>query len=189
MVRELRPIYPIALRNSATSGGGTGSGAGVEGYVIRGLRLPVDIYTTQVPDEEVNASLGYCAHLTFMIAKYLAVQLRHRIFCNSSRSAIQQDGLGVFPLFLGRLAARALEREQVDRGLRLLGQNVNCVLMHLQLSPSLHQVHILGRLKTILDHVAEGSSSASTNIINRKIQNGSNGSTAGVPVTNALEAS
>jgi hypothetical protein len=122
--------------------------------VIRGLRLPVDIYTTTVPEEEINASLGYCAHLVFMIAKYLTIPLRHRIFCNSSRSAIQQDGVGVFPLFLGRMVARSLEREQVDRGARLLGANVNCVLMHLGMPESLQTQHILARLDAILNSVS-----------------------------------
>jgi hypothetical protein len=122
----------------------------------------VDIYTTGILEEEVNASLGYCAHLIFMVAKYLTIQLRHRIFCNGSRSAIELDGVGVFPLFLGRLAARALEREQVDRGARLLGTNVDCILMHLNLLPSssssLQQYHILARLQIILNFVAEGNS-------------------------------
>ena len=59
------------------------------------------------------------------------------------------------PLFLGRLAARALEREQVDRGARLLGANVDCILMHLNLM-SLQEYHILARLQIILNFVAEG---------------------------------
>jgi hypothetical protein len=73
-----------------------------------------------------------------MIAKYLNIPLRHRIICNSSRSAIQQDGSGVLPLFLGRLNVKSLEREQVDKGLRLLGLNVNCILMHVGLLTSSH---------------------------------------------------
>lgn len=177
LFRDLRDVYPITLDSIVTSSSGsiinhtrgarteaakTKSG-GNEGYLIRGLRLPVDIYTTSILEEEVNASLGYCAHLVFMVAKYLTIQLRHRIFYNGSRSAIELDGVGIFPLFLGRLAARALEREQVDRGARLLGANVDCIMMNLNLLPSssslsLQQSHILARLEQILNFVAEGSS-------------------------------
>ena len=165
LLRDLKAVYPITLDSVASpspttlsiiGGGNTPSRGKGEGYLIRGLRLPVDIYTTHVPEEEINASLGYTAHLVFMIAKYLTIQLRHRIFCNSSRSAIQQDGVGIFPLFLGRMVARSLEREQVDRGARLLGDNVNCILMHLNLPVSLQQMHILARLQAILEHVATG---------------------------------
>jgi hypothetical protein len=170
LFRDLRDIYPITLDSVAAQSSSfnnslntsTTTGTGGKGYLIRGLCLPVDIYTTGILEEEVNASLGYCAHLIFMVAKYLTIQLRHRIFCNGSRSAIELDGVGVFPLFLGRLAARALEREQVDRGARLLGTNVDCILMHLNLLPSssssLQQYHILARLQIILNFVAEGNS-------------------------------
>lgn len=165
LVRDLQAVYPITLdtpTNNTSSmalsliGGSSNNRGAAGGYLIRGLRLPVDIYTTTVPEEEINASLGYCAHLVYMIAKYLAIPLRHRIFCNSSRSAIQQDGVGVFPLFLGRMVARSLEREQVDRGARLLGANVNCILMHLNMPSSLRLVHILARLQAILSFVATG---------------------------------
>jgi hypothetical protein len=169
LFRDLRDIYPITLDSIAAQSSSfnntlytSTTGTGGKGYLIRGLRLPVDIYTTGILEEEVNASLGYCAHLIFMVAKYLTIQLRHRIFCNGSRSAIELDGVGVFPLFLGRLAARALEREQVDRGARLLGTNVDCILMHLNLLPSssscLQQYHILARLQIIQNFVAEGNS-------------------------------
>jgi len=169
LFRDLRVIYPITLDSIATQPSSFNNPitiattkTGGNGFLIRGLRLPVDIYTTGILVEEVNASLGYCAHLVFMVAKYLMIHLRHRIFCNASRSAIELDGVGVFPLFLGRLAAKALEREQVDRGARLLGANVDCILMHLNLLPSLssslQQNHILARLQTILNFVAEENS-------------------------------
>lgn len=176
LVRELPTVYPITLSSNG-------------GYMIRGLRLPVDIYTTTVPEEEVSAALGYCAHLVFMIAKYLNIPLRHRILCNSSRSAIQQDGVGVFPLFLGRLNVKALEREQVDKGLRLLGVSVNCILVHVgllstsnmgltgaedgsrvaleastqqrQQNQNIEQAHILARLETISKFVRMGRTSRS----------------------------
>jgi hypothetical protein len=138
LVRELRTIYPITLDSQ-------------KGYLIRNLRLPVDIYTTMVPEEEISAALGFCSHLIFLMSKYLSVQLRYRIFCNSSRSAIQQDGAALYPLF----TARSIEREQLDRGLTLLGANVDCILMtnHIDYTP---KSHILARLKRIYDDIIDG---------------------------------
>jgi hypothetical protein len=88
--RELQTIYPITLDSQ-------------KGYLIRDLRVPLDIYTTIVPEEELTAASGFTCHLLFMLSKYLSVNLRHRLFCKSSRSAIQQDGGGtaiVYPLFM-----------------------------------------------------------------------------------------
>jgi len=162
LIRDLRDIYPITTESATMQSfpfsaavNTTKYESGGKGYIIRGLRLPVDIYTTGIPEEEVNASLGYCAHLVLTVAKYLNIHLRYRIFCNGSRSAIELESGIVLPLFLGRLAARALEREQVDRGARLLGANVDCILMHLNLM-SLQEYHILARLQIILNFVAEG---------------------------------
>jgi len=162
LIRDLRDIYPIAQDSAQYSSNGliqstrqAENAVSNTSFLIRGLRLPTDIYTTTISEEEVNTALGYCAHLVFMVAKYLAIPLRYRIFCNGSRSAIELDAVGIFPLFLGRLAARALEREQVDRGARLLGTNVDCILGHLDLdlSPS---THMLEKLQTILKFAAEG---------------------------------
>jgi hypothetical protein len=140
LLRELRTIYPITLDSQ-------------KGYLIRDLRLPVDIYTTMVPEEEISAALGFCCHLVFMMSKYLSVQLRHRIYCNSSRSAIQQDGTAVYPLF----TARAVEREQLDRGLTLLRADVDCILMtyNIDYTPT---SHILARVKRVYDHIIDGNS-------------------------------
>lgn len=140
LVRELRTIYPITLDSQ-------------KGYLIRDLRLPVDIYTTTVPEEEISAALGFCCHLLFMMSKYLSVQLRHRIYCNSSRSAVQQDGTSLFPLF----TARGVEREQLDRGLTLLGDDVDCILMTYSINYT-PKSHILARLKRAYDHIIEGNS-------------------------------
>jgi hypothetical protein len=141
LLRELQTIYPITLDSQ-------------KGYLIRDLRLPVDIYTTMVPEEEISAALGFACHLLFMFSKYLSVNLRHRVFCNSSRSAIQQDGgtAIVYPLFM----ARNVEREQLERGLTLMGANVDCILMtyRMEYTP---KSHILARLKRIYDHVIEGN--------------------------------
>jgi hypothetical protein len=137
LLKELRTIYPLTLDPQ-------------KGYLIRELRLPVDIYTTSVPEDEMSAALGYACHLVFMVSKYLSVPLRHRIYCNSSRSVIQHDGI-LFPLFL----ARHVEREQLERALALLGADVDCILMTYQIGFT-PKSHILARLKRLFDHIVEG---------------------------------
>lgn len=140
LLRELQTIYPITLDSQ-------------KGYLIRNLRLPVDIITTAVPEEEISAALGYCCHLMFMIAKYLGIGLRYRLFCNSSRSAIQYDAVTFLPLFVSR--SNNIEREQVDRGMALLGANADCILMThgIEFTP---KSHILARLKRVFDHMVRG---------------------------------
>ena len=125
-----------------------------KGFLIRDLRLPVDIYTTNVPDEELSNSLGFACHLIFMMSKYLGVGLRHRIVCNSSRSAIQQDGTATaFPLF----ATRGIERERLDSGLGLLGENVDCILKTLEVEFT-PKSHILQRLNRIYEGILQDKS-------------------------------
>lgn len=161
-------IYPITLDSQ-------------RGFLIRNLRLPVDIKTTVVPDEELSAALGFCSHLIFLMGKYLSIGLRHRIFCSSSRSAIQLDGgdggdggggggpptssplLSIavvaatsnnshylFPLF----AARNVDKDQLERGLALLGENANCLLQTLDIDFT-PQSHILKRLSMVYEHILE----------------------------------
>ena len=141
LFRDLQTIYPISLDTQ-------------KGFLIRDLRLPVDIYTTNVPDEELSNSLGFACHLIFMMSKYLGVGLRHRIVCNSSRSAIQQDGTATaFPLF----ATRGIERERLDSGLGLLGENVDCILKTLEVEFT-PKSHILQRLNRIYEGILQDKS-------------------------------
>lgn len=165
LLRELETIYPITLDSK-------------KGYMIRNLRLPVDIYTTGVPEDEVSAALGFCCHLIAMLSKYLICPLRYKLVCNSSRSAIQlgessilagsdsssagrsngQDSAGaslananIRPLFM----ARSVEREQLDQGLKALGANVDGMLIShgITFTPN---SHILARVQRIFDHVLKG---------------------------------
>lgn len=138
LLRELQMVYPICLDPK-------------KGFLIRDLRLPVDIYTTTVPEEEISAALGFCCHLIFMTSKYLTVPLRYRLFCNSSRSAIQLDANTFLPLF----TARSVEREHLDRAMELLGTNTDCILMTLGIDYT-PKSHILSRLKRVFDHIIEG---------------------------------
>jgi hypothetical protein len=137
LLKELRTIYPLTLDPQ-------------KGYLIRELRLPVDIYTTSVPEEEMSAALGFTCHLVYMVSKYLSVPLRHRIYCNSSRSVIQHDGI-LYPLF----SARHVEREQLERGLALLGADVDCILITYRIGFT-PKSHILARLTRLFDGIVEG---------------------------------
>ncbi|KAL3940512.1 MAG: hypothetical protein SGBAC_004963 [Bacillariaceae sp.] len=156
-------VYPITLDSQ-------------KGFLIRNLRLPVDFKTTVVPDEELSASLGFGCHLIFLMSKYTGIGLRHKVYCNSSRSAIQQDGgtggdggnngaIGqvvsiaavsatsnnshnLFPLF----AARNVDKDQLEKGLGLLGENANCLLHTLDIDFT-PQSHILKRLSLVYDHI------------------------------------
>jgi len=138
LLRELRTVYPIILDPK-------------KGYLIRDLRLPVDIYTTTVPEEEISAALGFCCHLVFMMAKYLSISLRYRLFCNSSRSAVQLDANTFLPLF----TSRSVDREHMDRAMGLLGADVDCILMThgIEFTP---KSHILARIQRVYDHIIQG---------------------------------
>lgn len=136
LLRELSTIYPISQKDDQ--------------YTIRGLALPSDVYATSITEEEVSAALGFVCHLVVMMSKYLSIQLRHRIYANSSRSAVAQDsGAHIYPLF----TARVVEQEQLKRGMALLGANVDCMVQTrgIECAPN---SHLLARLQKIYEHVA-----------------------------------
>lgn len=144
LVRGLQTVYPITIDPQ-------------KGFLIRNLQLPVDIKTTTVTDEELSAALGFACHLVFIMSKYLSVGLRHKLFCNSSRSAVQQDNVTVYPLFSVR---GRVEREKLDYGIQLLGENVNCMLLTFEIEFTL-QSHILQRLSNIYEHLLTAGDQAS----------------------------
>ena len=125
-------------------------------HFIRDLKVPTDIvHNTTIPDEEVSAALGFLCHLVHMMSKYLSIPLRHRIFCNSSRSAIQQDGGHVFPMF----CARVVERDQLETAVALLNANIDCLLKSRGIVYQLDDgnTHMLERLQRLYDHVIDGT--------------------------------
>jgi hypothetical protein len=135
LLRELSTIYPISQKDDQ--------------YTIRGLALPSDAYATSISEEEVSAALGFVCHLVVMMSKYMSIQLRHRLYANSSRSAVAQDGgTHIYPLF----TARVVEQEQFKRGLALLDANVDCMVQTrgIECAPN---AHLLARLQKIYDHV------------------------------------
>jgi len=117
LLMDLRTIYPIQAIGVTLS-------SKVQ-YLIRGIEVPIDLYGPQVLDEEVSAALGFLCHLVFMVSKYLSIPLRYKVICNSSRSAIQDDGRGIFPLF----KERVVEQKQLDRAMFLLHRDVDCILI------------------------------------------------------------
>ncbi|CAN0188989.1 unnamed protein product [Ectocarpus sp. 13 AM-2016] len=61
-----------------------------------------------------------------MLAKYLQISLRYQVIYNASRSAVRDNvtGVGVaYPLF-----RRGVEKERFDRGVYLLGRDVEQML-------------------------------------------------------------
>mmetsp|Transcript_21692 Transcript_21692/g.44730 ORF Transcript_21692/g.44730 Transcript_21692/m.44730 type:complete len:670 (-) Transcript_21692:51-2060(-) len=130
LLRDLRLIYPIQCIDNV--------------YTIRDLHLPSDLHGPSVPDTVISAALGYVCHLVYMCSKYLCIPLRYRLFCNSSRSAIQDDGVAVYPLF----RERVIEREQFDRAFTLLGRNVECLLRGRGVD-FYHRSHILAKLERL----------------------------------------
>jgi hypothetical protein len=112
LLRDLRTLYPISYLQEE------------DRFCIRDLRIPLDIHSGTVGEEELSAAFGYLCHLVSLISKYLNIQLRYRLFTNSSRSAIQEDGGAIYPLF----QARMVEREALDHAVLLLQRNVECIL-------------------------------------------------------------
>jgi len=110
LLAELQQIYPIVYKVG-------------ERYEIAGAELPIDIFGGEISEDETSAALGFLAHSLVMMSKYLSIPLRYRIVCNSSRSAIQEEGRNILPLFL----ARNCERQPLEHGLVLLHRNVDCI--------------------------------------------------------------
>ena len=133
VLRDLRKIYPISISKSE------------ERYAIRDLRIPSDVHSGTIPEEELSAALGCLCHLVLLTSKYLAVQLRYRVFFNSSRSAIQEDGSMVFPLF----QARMVERDQLDYAMLLIQRNVDCISKSCTIEYR-EQEHVLVNLKRLI---------------------------------------
>lgn len=149
LVKELQQIYPV-----------TGKQTTELRFWIAGAELSVDLFRGQVHEDEISAALGFLAHSVVLLAKYLNVPLRHRIVCNSSRSAIQDSDGKILPLFLSRVA----ERPQLERGQVLLHRNVDCLAQSRGIRGSSNnedqpqqRQHILVKLRDVYDRVIYGS--------------------------------
>jgi len=152
-------------------------------FLIRGLEIPTSLFVVGAagntaqqpppppPDEEVAAALGFLAHATQLLSKYLDVHLRYRLHCHASRSAIQGGGgdergsssqSTIYPLFPGR----AVDREQLEYAVHLLDRNVDCLCAARGISfataassstgAAPPQVHVLAKVKRIYEQVIEG---------------------------------
>jgi hypothetical protein len=116
LVKELTTIYPIEYI-------GAGENA------IRGIRvLNSDLTINGRGDEEqISTALGYIAHLTFMLSKYLHVNLRYKIVPYSSRSYMKDeinDPHGEYPLY-----RKGVERERFERAIFFLRKDVEQVTL------------------------------------------------------------
>jgi len=134
LLTELQQIYPIVYKVG-------------ERYEIAGAEIPIDIFGGEISEDEISAAFGFLAHFIVMMSKYLSIPLRYRIVCNSSRSAIQEEGRNILPLFL----ARNCERQPLERGLMLLHQNVDCIAKSRGLECK--ENHILVKVQAIYQNV------------------------------------
>ena len=138
LLKDLRAIYPIQCKPD-------------QHYFIRGVELPPDLHVGLVTEDEISAALGYICHSLVMMSKYLSIPLRYRIVCNSSRSAVQEDGSTILPLFQSRL----VERDFLDRGMNLLHRNVETLAKSRNVQFG-DNVHILAKMKRIYDKIVGG---------------------------------
>jgi hypothetical protein len=134
---DLQQIYPISCKNN-------------DRYWIANAELPFDLFRGQVHEDEISAALGFLAQSLVLLSKYLNVALRHRMVCNSSRSAVQDADGTILPLFLSRVA----ERYQLERGLLLMHRNVDC--MALSQGLVFDETHILAKLDRVYDNIVFG---------------------------------
>jgi predicted double-glycine peptidase len=138
LMKELRSIYPIQCKPE-------------QHYFIRGIELPSDLHVGLVTEDEISAALGYICHSLVMMSKYLSIPLRYRIVCNSSRSAVQEDGSTILPLF----QSRVVERDYLERGMLLLDRNVEKLAKSRNVKCG-ETSHILQKMKRIYDKVVDG---------------------------------
>jgi len=108
------------------------------------------LHSLSASDGLISTALGFVCHLVFMCSKYLSIPLRYRLVCNSSRSAVQDDGHGVLPLF----KERVVEKEDLDRAIVLLERNIECLLLTkgFAFNP---QSHILAKLDFLFVKLTE----------------------------------
>jgi hypothetical protein len=81
-----------------------------------------------------------------MSSKYLNIPLRYRLICNVSRSVIQDDHNGIFPLFKDPM----VDREQIDNGIMLLEQNINVLFIQSGIPVMANDTPILEKLDGFL---------------------------------------
>jgi hypothetical protein len=151
LVRDLSNLFPIT--SVATNGSKDVC------YRIRGLQLPNYVQIIWVgpgtfAEDEVAAALGYTVQVLNCLSRYLSIEMRHSMWFQSSRSAIQDAATGtVYPLFSSRQ-----DREKFIAAWELLDANVNKLTSELQLSlPSMKPLPLLGKVAQVYQSIADGS--------------------------------
>ncbi len=119
-----------------------------DAFTIHGIHLPKDLHSLTAYDEIISAGLGFVCLLVMMCSKYLSIPLRHRLIFNSSRSAVRDCDLGIFPLF----KERVVEKDQFDRAILLLNRNIDHLLQSQGLEAR-ERSHMLEKLALLLDHL------------------------------------
>lgn len=139
IILELSQIFPLVRSENGL-------------YSICNLDLPNTDFSG-FDEEQVATALGYVAHLTFMMSKYLEVPFRFPILPMCSRSHIKDeiststpDKERIYPLY-----SKGKERAQFDYGVFLLNKNIQQLLNHCHLRPTDPQA-TLPNLRSLLVH-------------------------------------
>lgn len=140
IILELSQIFPMQQMKN-------------QNYTICNLELPSKSDFSGADEEAVATALGYVAHLTFMIAKYLEIPFRFPMQPMCSRSTIkdQISNAGdrdrtTFPLF-----AKGSPRPQFDHAVFLLNKNIQQLLTHCGL-PVADPTNTLSNLYVLVMH-------------------------------------
>jgi hypothetical protein len=163
-VRDLSCLFPIAT--DATNGDRDVC------YRIRGLQLPNSaqglwVGPMTVADDEVSAGLGYTVLVLNCLSQCLSVDMRHSMWFQSSRSAIQDAMTGaVYPLFTARQ-----DREKFVAGWELVDSNVNRLVMELQLPVlSSKPMPLLAKIQRLYQAIIGGTLRMSVSLGHPRLQ-------------------
>lgn len=160
LLKHLQGIFPIKLvRLTVENGTAANLSPPPHQYTIAGIPLPDDIHHPATSDDQVSTALGFTCHLMALISKYLAIPMRYRIVCNSSRSLIideRKDGIKsnavAYPLFRER---GAVDKEQLDYGLILIMRNADMLLRRSQIEFR-SDWNVLAKLDRLLSSLVDG---------------------------------
>jgi Vacuolar sorting 38 and autophagy-related subunit 14 len=115
LAAQVFELYPIVVDSSGY-------------YSIHGAKLPPLHKMPEFEEDEVSTALGYTAHITGLLAKYLRVPLRFRMDVMGSRSRMKDDIYPSQPLSDGPLFSKGVEQKAFVAGLKMLERNVAQVM-------------------------------------------------------------
>ena len=180
LVWELRSLYPIELVQLAPVSGGAPPHPPSR-FTIRGLELPAALLGSPsspsqgwnlAPNEEdaFSAAMGYLCQVVVRLGEYLGVPLQHRLYCQSSRSVVQDGATGAcYPLFAAPRQPYhhpSPEREKLLAGWDRLQSNIDALVREVDgvnaksggaaTAVRVPPPHILAKVRRVYDVVTLG---------------------------------